>query len=89
MGLSNSLEQEITQVVTDYWDTYFRGDLATYSRFLRNDYHNIGTTESENWTSKAEMMVYSEAVIDSKADEGELAIRSQPGKTTFIIDIKE
>jgi signal transduction histidine kinase len=64
MSILHSIQMEIDQFMQSYWQTYFSGDLQKYSSLIREDYHNIGTTETEDWRSKTEMMRYSESVID-------------------------
>ena len=75
MHVSKSLEAEITRFMEIYWERYFAGDLQSYASFLRDDYHNIGTTESEDWRSKTEMMRYSESVIHQMT--GKVQVRNR------------
>lgn len=63
MKLTKTLEAEIKQVMEDYWNSYFAGDLERWSLYLRDDYRNIGSTEVEIWNSKQEILEYSKAVV--------------------------
>ena len=74
MKLPSTLESEILQFMKDYWCTYLSGDLDKFSMLIRDDFHNIGTTETEDWRSKEEVIRYSEAVKDQLA--GTLEIRN-------------
>ncbi|MCY7310316.1 MAG: nuclear transport factor 2 family protein, partial [Chitinophagaceae bacterium] len=72
MKLTKKLEAEIKQVMNDYWNSYFKGDLQHWSTYLVNDYRNIGGTEEEIWNSKKEILDYTHRIIDQMEGVTEL-----------------
>jgi len=80
MKLTKKLEAEIKQVMNDYWDSYFKGDLQHWATYLVNDYRNIGGTEEEIWNSKKEILDYTHRIVDQM--EGVTELRN---KQTQII----
>ena len=56
----------------DYWDSYFRGDLATWASYLPDNYRNIGSTKEEIWSSKKEIVNYTLEVINQLVGLAEL-----------------
>ena len=63
MKLTNQLEEEIKQLMDDYWNSYFKGDLNTWASFLTSDYKNIGTTQEEIWNSREEILSYIREIL--------------------------
>ncbi len=78
--MTKKLEAEIKQVMNDYWDSYFKGDLEHWGNYLTEDYRNIGGTEEEIWNSKKEILDYTYRIIDQM--EGVTELRN---KQTQII----
>ena len=64
MKITKALEADILKFIEEYWNTYLSGNLEKFSALIREDYHNIGTTEAEDWRSKQDMMRYSAEVIN-------------------------
>lgn len=72
MQLSKQAEDEIKSVMNDYWDSYFRGDIAHWERYLVDDYRNIGGTEEEIWNSKKEILDYTYRMMDQLVGASEI-----------------
>jgi ketosteroid isomerase-like protein len=64
MKITKKLEKEILAVMDDYWGSYLKGDLQTWASYLPDNYLNIGATKEEIWSSKKEIVDYTEMVID-------------------------
>jgi len=52
MKLTKELEADIKQVMQDYRESYFEGNLEHWANYLVTDYRNIEGTEEEIWNSK-------------------------------------
>ena len=72
MKLTKKLETEIKVLMDDYWDSYFKGDLKHWAKYLLNDYRNIGGTEEEIWNSKKEILDYTKRIIDQIIGHAEI-----------------
>ncbi len=72
MKLTKQVEVEIKQVMDDYWNSYFEGNLDHWANYLVEDYRNIGGTEEEIWNSKKEILDYTYRVIDQMQGATEL-----------------
>ncbi|MEJ7674846.1 MAG: nuclear transport factor 2 family protein [Chitinophagaceae bacterium] len=72
MKLTKKLEAEIKQVMDDYWNSYFDGNLDHWANYLVEDYRNIGGTEEEIWNSKKEILDYTNRVINQMKGASEL-----------------
>ncbi len=72
MKLTKKVEAEITQVMNDYWNSYFDGKLEHWGNYLVEDYRNIGGTEEEIWNSKTEILDYTKRIIDQMQGTTEL-----------------
>ena len=64
MEISPALKEELTNWLDNYWSLYLKGDLATWSTFIRDDYRNIGGTKEEIWNSKQEIIDYTKSIMD-------------------------
>lgn len=62
MNPNKQQEEEIKLFLTEYWNSYLRGDLETFASFLADEYKNIGGTLQEIFHNKKEMMAYTKAV---------------------------
>ena len=80
MKIPKKLEAEIRNVMNDYWDSYFNGNLEHWGNYLVDEYRNIGGNEEEIWNSKKEILDYTYRVIDQM--EGVTELRN---KQTQII----
>jgi signal transduction histidine kinase len=83
MTITRQLEDEIKVFLNDYWDTYVKGDLQTWSSYISDDYKNIGTTQEEIWSSKKEIVDYTEAMKEQMV--GNIDIRN---KTVQVFSIE-
>ena len=72
MKLTKKLQTEIHQVMDDYWNSYFSGDIDHWATYLVNDYRNIGGTDEEIWNSKKEILDYTHRVIDQMKGVSEI-----------------
>ncbi len=72
MKLTKKTEKEIKEVMDDYWNSYFEGNLDHWANYLVDDYRNIGGTEEEIWNSKKEILDYTYRVIDQMQGATEL-----------------
>ncbi len=72
MKLTKKTEKEIKEVMNDYWNSYFEGNLDHWANYLVDDYRNIGGTEEEIWNSKKEILDYTYRVIDQMQGATEL-----------------
>ena len=72
MKLTPHIEAEIKQVMDDYWNSYFEGNLEHWGNYLVDDYRNIGGTEEEIWNSKNEILDYTYRIIDQMQGATEL-----------------
>ncbi|WP_084273323.1 ATP-binding protein [Maribacter antarcticus] len=63
MKLTTKIKEDIKQALSTYWKSYLIGDLSTWAGYLADNYHNIGTTEEEIWTSKEQVWAYSKKVV--------------------------
>ncbi|MCA0151638.1 ATP-binding protein [Winogradskyella vincentii] len=76
MKLTKQLINELDQWLDNYWKTYIKGDLKTWSQFLSDDYYNIGGTEEEIWHNKQEVLDYTKKILDQLKNKVELRNRS-------------
>ena len=58
MKVRSQLEEAIKQLMDDYWNSYFIGDLDAWASYLLDDYKNIGATQEEIWDSREEILNY-------------------------------
>jgi signal transduction histidine kinase len=72
MKITNQLQEEILAMMNDYWDSYFRGDLHHWEKYLVEDYRNIGGTEEEIWNSKKEILDYTHRMIDQMVGQADM-----------------
>ncbi len=72
MKITSQLEAEIKEVMNDYWNSYFEGELDHWANYLVEDYRNIGGTEEEIWNSKTEILDYTKRVIHQMQGTTEL-----------------
>src|SRR5215218_8837914 len=72
MKLTKKLQAEIRQVMDDYWNSYFDGNLEHWAAYLVDDYRNIGGTEEEIWNSKKEILEYTHRIIDQMVGSSEI-----------------
>ena len=72
MKLKRQLEEAIKQLMDDYWNSYFLGDLNTWASFLAPDYKNIGTTKEEIWYSRDEILNYTREILPQMVGQAEL-----------------
>ncbi len=72
MDLTPQLEDEIKEVMDSYWNSYLRGDLETWASFLPDLYQNIGTTRDEVWSSKKQIVDFTNAVLDQTVGKAEI-----------------
>jgi signal transduction histidine kinase/ketosteroid isomerase-like protein len=72
MTLTRQLKEEIRQLMDDYWNFYFRGDLDAWASYLDDDYKNIGTTQEEIWDSREEILNYSREILPQFVGQVEL-----------------
>lgn len=64
MKLTKKLEEEIRQLMDNFWSSYLEGDLQTWASYLPDNYQNIGTTQEEIWNSKKDIVDYTKRVAD-------------------------
>ncbi|TDQ17032.1 phospho-acceptor domain-containing protein [Algoriphagus boseongensis] len=64
MKLSPSEEQEILQLMEDYWNSYFEGNLEKWASYIPDHYRNIGTTQEEIWENKKQIVDYTRRIFD-------------------------
>ncbi len=62
MKLTAKIKEDIKQTLITYWESYLGGNLDTWASYLADNYHNIGTTEEEIWTSKDQIWAYSKNI---------------------------
>ena len=72
MKLTKKEEAEIRQLLDDYWNSYFSGNIDHWSTYLVDDYRNIGGTEEEIWNSKKEILDYTYRIIDQMKGVSEI-----------------
>ena len=72
MKLTKKEEAEIRDLMDDYWNSYFSGDLDHWATYLVDDYRNIGGTEEEIWDSKKEIIDYTHRVINQMKGVSEI-----------------
>ncbi len=72
MKLTKKIEKEIKDLMEDYWNLYLTGKIEPWSKYLVDNYRNIGGTEEEIWDSKKEMLDYTYEVIDQMVDQVQL-----------------
>ena len=75
MKLTKKLESEILEVMEIYWSSYLKGDLQTWASYLPDHYRNIGTTKSEIWNSKKEIVEFTKRVIDQMVGRADLRVK--------------
>ena len=75
MILTPQLREEITQLMHDYWATYFRGDLETFAAFLTPDFRNIGTNQEEIWDNREAILAYTRDILPQMVGKAELRNR--------------
>jgi signal transduction histidine kinase len=75
MRITQSLQKELALWLDNYWKTYLKGDLETWSTFIKDDYYNIGGTKEEIWHSKQEILDYSRAMSEQMIGQAELRNR--------------
>src|SRR5690606_9449386 len=73
MKLTKKLQAEITSLMNDYWNSYFRGDIEHWGNYLVDDYRNIGGTKEEIWNSKKEILDYTFGIIDQMVGKAEIS----------------
>ncbi|MGB5026873.1 MAG: ATP-binding protein [Chitinophagaceae bacterium] len=64
MKVTPALKKELADWLDTYWTTYLKGDIATWSTFIRDDYRNIGGTKEEIWNSKQEIIDYTNSILN-------------------------
>jgi hypothetical protein len=72
MPVTKKQQSEITALMNDYWDSYFRGDMKHWQNYLVDDYRNIGGTEEEIWNSKQEILDYTYRMLDQMVGQSEI-----------------
>ncbi len=75
MSLSENIKKELENWLDIFWQTYLRGDIATLSTLMRDDYYNIGGTKEEIWHSKQEILDYTYSILDQMV--GKVEIRNR------------
>ena len=72
MKITQKLEKEIKTLMDNFWDSYMTGDIKHWSKYLVNDYRNIGGTKEEIWNSKKEILDYTHAIIDQMMGQADI-----------------
>ena len=75
MKLTKKLEKEVLDVYYAYWDSYLKGDMKTMFSFIDDDFNVIGSTLSEVFINKKEVMKYYKATADQIAGKVEFKNR--------------
>ena len=75
MKITKALKTELANWLETYWTTYLKGDFDTWSKFIAEDYYNIGGTKEEIWHSKQEILDYSHAILDQMVGQAEFRNR--------------
>lgn len=76
MKLTKNLEAEILRVYNAYWDGYLRGDVESMISLLDSGYTQVGSAETEVFSSKKDAVKFLNDTIDQVAGKLEMRNRS-------------
>ncbi|MFZ1805721.1 MAG: ATP-binding protein [Cyclobacteriaceae bacterium] len=82
MKLTKKLESEIRKAYLTYWESYFTGDLKTFSSIIDDSYTMIGTSEGEVINGKKETTRWLKASVNEI--KGKAEFRSRKIKISLI-----
>ncbi len=72
MQPTNKIETEVLKIYNTWLFSYLNGDVATYDKYLDDDYHFIGSTNNEEFLNRKDTTNFFKATADQLAGKCQL-----------------